>query len=469
MGRDRAKREPGFYLRRARWYNRQGMSGTRFSVVIPTLKEEMAIGHCIDAVRTLDPNVEIIVADGGSSDRTIEIAETRGAIVCQSTSGRGRQMNAGAALASGEVILFLHADTFLPEGTFKYLSTIFNADQMKIGVFRLSFDRKHFLLGLMEKLTAFDLGYMRFGDSCITVRRDFFRALGGFPYQCLFEDLELLRRASRTTRVRHFPMKVTSSARRFIENGVMRQLLRNIYYTARYLLGASPEKLAAAYERGNTRITSHTLLMMVRCPEPGRVKSRLALDLGDAAAAGIYRTCAAKLFIAASDLLDNIDKCLYCADADSREAVNAWAGQNFRFEPQPGGDLGRRLDKGFTAAFKRGAAKVIIAASDVPDISSEILSQGFDALDHSDVVIGPSPDGGYYLIGLKRRAPRLFRDIAWSTGAVMEQTLEATRKSGLTVFLLPPLQDIDTAADWYRWKITQNDESRSSEVEYAPA
>ena len=439
----------------------------RFSVVIPTLNEEEVLGTCLDAIRDLDPSVEIIVADGGSSDRTVDIAEDRGVVVCRCPRGRGLQMNAGAAVASGDVILFLHADTLLPAATFERLPAIFDDDRVKIGVFRLSFDRKHFLLGFLEKLTALDLGFFRFGDSCITIRKDFFRSLGGFPGQRLFEDLELLRRASRLTRIRHFPMKVTTSARRFIENGVARQLCRNIYYTARYLLGSSPDALAAAYERGNKRVSSPTLLMMVRCPEPGRVKSRLAADLGDVAAAEIYRECAERLFAAAADLPGDIGKCLYCAGATDQKDIAVWAGRAFRFKTQPGGGLGRRLDKGFAAAFKQGATKVIIAASDVPDISSAILGQAFDALDRHDAVIGPSPDGGYYLIGLKRREGRLFRNIAWSTAAVLGQTLSAIEKAGLTVCLLPPLQDIDTAADWYRWSLERAGESRPDEVEYA--
>ena len=445
------------------------MSFIRFSVVIPTLNEEEAIGRCIDAVRTIDSGVEIIVADGGSSDRTAAIAEDRGAIVCQSVKGRGRQMNAGAAAAGGEVLLFLHADTILPNGAFERLGKIFSDGRANIGVFGLTFDRKHWLLGLglLERLTAFGMKFFRFGDSCITVRKGFFTTLGGFPQQSLFEDLELLRRASRKTRIHRFPMKVTTSARRFTGNGVVRQLLQNVVYMARYLLGADPEKLAEEYERGNGRLNRRSLLMMVRYPEPGKVKSRLAAAVGDKAAAEIYSRCAETLFAAAGDLPDAIDKRFYCADTGDMERIAGWAGGKFQPEAQTGGGLGQRLDNGFVQAFGRGAGKIVITASDVPGISSAILDQAFRALDRHDAVIGPSPDGGYYLIGLRKRAPRLFRNLAWSTGAVLEQTLLAAEKSDLSVHLLPPLQDIDTAQDWSRWLATRGGEPTPIEVEYA--
>jgi rSAM/selenodomain-associated transferase 2/rSAM/selenodomain-associated transferase 1 len=441
----------------------------RFSVIIPTLNEEEAIGRCLDAVRDIDPAVEIIVADGGSTDRTVELAENHGVVVCRCSRGRGRQMNAGASLAKGDVLLFLHADTFLPAGAFNRLSSILTEDHVELGVFGLTFDMKHWLLGLglLERLSVIGPKWLRFGDSSITIRRDFFRSLGGFPDQPLFEDLELLRRAARRTRIERIPMKVTTSARRFIDNGVVRQLARNVYYTARYFFGTPPEDLAAEYERGNRRLDRKSLLMMVRYPEPGKVKSRLAAEVGSEQAAGIYRTCAEILFSAATALPEAIRKYVYCAAAGDSKRIASWTDGRFHCIGQPEGDLATRLERGFATAFKQGATKAVLVASDVPGISSPVLEQAFNALARHDVVIGPSTDGGYYLIGLKRRQPQLFRNITWSTAVVLDQTLKAAEKSGLSVFLLPPLQDIDTADDWRRWRQSQITNSSAIEVRYA--
>lgn len=424
----------------------------RFSVIIPTLNEEDRVGGCIDAVHGIDPDVEIIVSDGGSTDRTLEVALGRGAKVCNGLKGRGTQMNAGAAIATGDVLVFLHADTLLPTRAFHQLAIQFSDRKTKIGVFRLKFDARHFLLGLLERLSAVRPFWFRFGDASITVRRDFFMSLGGFPNQPLFEDLEFLHKASLKAPVTLFPFCITTSSRRFLENGIARQLFRNILFTVRYFAGSSPLTLAAEYERRNRRLERRSLLMMVRYPEPGRVKSRLANDLGEKPAAEIYRFCAESLFRAATSLPEDIDNFLYCADESDCDRISSWAGGKFGYLAQPEGELADRLIEGFELAFDQGATKVIIVASDVPDIRSELIQRAFNALNQKDVVIGPSPDGGYYLIGLNNLHPGLFRDIRWSTRAVLRETLQNAKTSHLSVVLLPQLQDIDTAEDWVKWR-----------------
>ena len=437
-----------------------------FSVIIPTLNEEETIGQCIDAIRVLSPGVEIIVSDGGSADRTVEIALGRGIRLCTGSRGRGAQMNAGAAMATGEVFIFLHADTFLPVGAFNRLSATFIDDRVQVGIFGLTFDIKHWLLGsgLLERLSTIGPLWLHFGDSSITIRRNFFQSLGGFPDQSLFEDLELLRRAARRTHIKRFPIKVTTSARRFVDNGIVKQLVRNVYNTLRYFAGRSPVELAADYEQGNRRLDRKSLFMMVRYPEPGKVKSRLAADLDENQAAEIYRACAEILFTAAGGLPEAIEKYLYCADHLDVERVASWAGRRFKCQAQPGGDLTMRLENVFKTAFDKGMSKVVIVASDVPDISAGIFGQAFATLARHDVVIGPSTDGGYYLIGLKRNYSQLLSKIDWGTSAVLNQTLKAAKNLGLSVHLLPPLQDIDTADDWRRWQGIQTANLKPSKL-----
>jgi rSAM/selenodomain-associated transferase 1 len=197
--------------------------------------------------------------------------------------------------------------------------------------------------------------------------------------------------------------------------------------------------------------------MMVRYPEPGKVKSRLAAATGDETAADIYRSCAGRLFAAVEGLPKEIDRCLYCADAGDMERIGKWAGNGFGIDAQRGDGLGERLDQGFTTSFNQGAVKTVIVASDVPGISSSILREAFDALDRHDIVIGPSLDGGYYLIGLKRPEPRLFRNIDWSTPTVLDRTLQTAKECGLNPCVLPVLLDIDTADDWHRWIESQKE------------
>ena len=440
------------------------MSDLRFSVVIPTLNEEAVIGQSIDAIRAEHAAAEIIVADGGSADGTVRIAESRGVTVCHAPRGRGTQSNAGAAAASGDVIIFLHADTALPPGAFQYLADLFADPEVKTGTFGLKFDRRHWLLGLISAYTSMHRGKQRFGDAGITIRKDFFHQCGGFPDQKLFEDYELLRRAGKKTCLIRFPLKVTTSARRFEERGPLRQLVLNSWFTARYMLGAPAEKLAAEYEKRNRRLARQVLLMMCRYPQPGKVKKRLAANIGEVKAADTYRYCAEKLFTAADGLGREVEKCAYVAEPDDAAAVRKWTGSRFSLRTQPDGDLGARLTEGFAAAFRDGAKRVVITASDVPDIDTEILEEAFSSLEQHDVVVGPSPDGGYYLIGLKKERPMLFRDIPWSSNMVLANTLLRTLEPELKVHLVMLQRDIDNLEDYQWWFGEEDPATENREV-----
>lgn len=217
------------------------------SVVIPTLDEAECIASTVGAVRHGLPLAEVIVADGGSRDATPELAVRAGARVIASAKGRGVQCAAGAQCAGGELLLFLHADTILPPDAGGVLARYFARPEVRIGTFRLTFDDGSAFLRACAWCSRFDSVFTRFGDQGIAVRRAFYDELGGFPPWPLFEDVELLRRARRHTRVWSFPSAVRTSARRFRRRGVVRQQLKNATLLVRFLAGASPEKLAAEY------------------------------------------------------------------------------------------------------------------------------------------------------------------------------------------------------------------------------
>lgn len=220
---------------------------TRYSVIIPTLNEADQIAACIHAVRQLDPDVELIVADGGSRDETPVLARASGARVVVAPRGRGVQLNAGAAVAKGDVFVFLHADTRLPDQAFTLLKRMFADPNVQIAKFRLSFDDDNCLLALAARLMWFDSLLTSYGDQCMVIRRELFTALGGFPDWPLFEDVELFRRARAVTPIYVVPAQVVTSARRFRTNGIMRQLLHDFWLWLQYLIGVSPHTIARQY------------------------------------------------------------------------------------------------------------------------------------------------------------------------------------------------------------------------------
>ncbi len=188
----------------------------------------------------------------------------------------------------------------------------------------------------------------------------------------------------------------------------------------------------------------NTLLIFIRNPQLGKVKTRLARTLGDEEALRIYQILLEKTRLAA----------LGCAAArwllysDFVDEQDAWLPEYFQKQTQSPGDLGERMEAAFKKAFEAGASKVAIIGSDCPELSGEVLEQAFALLDSNDFVLGPVPDGGYYLIGMNTFDPTVFRDIEWSTESVREKTLEKIRAVGKTCAFLPLLTDVDTEEDW---------------------
>lgn len=188
----------------------------------------------------------------------------------------------------------------------------------------------------------------------------------------------------------------------------------------------------------------NTLLIFIRNPLLGSVKTRLARTLGDAEALRIYQILLEKTRIAALDCA--VERCLLYSDFVAEN--DAWMPESFQKMIQQPGDLGERMEAAFQKAFEAGSHKVAIIGSDCPELSGAILQQAFELLDTADFVLGPVPDGGYYLLGMKAMEPSVFHQIEWSTETVREKTLERIAASGKTCALLPMLMDVDTEEDW---------------------
>jgi rSAM/selenodomain-associated transferase 1 len=201
----------------------------------------------------------------------------------------------------------------------------------------------------------------------------------------------------------------------------------------------------------NKNIFTAALFVFLRFPRPGKVKTRLAQSLGEKRAAQFYRICTDAILSEISRLPENIKKYIFCADKTDEPEIRRWAGPGFNFAVQEGESLGQRLENAFSSVFGNGVQKAIAVASDVPDLSADILNEAIQALDEHDIAIGPCYDGGYYLLGMKRLHHELFDGISWSTEQVYRQTLAAARESGLTVHQLQTLIDIDTEADLHKW------------------
>ena len=194
-------------------------------------------------------------------------------------------------------------------------------------------------------------------------------------------------------------------------------------------------------------MTRRGLIIFAREPLPGRVKSRLAADVGDSAAAELYEAMLLDV-LEISRGLTGIESVVFwdCA-AESLPLLADRFG--CRSRKQADGDLGQRMQAAFEEMFAAGFASCCIIGSDAPDLPSAWIERAFGMLatEQNQIIFGPSADGGYYLLGLKQILPRLFRDIAWSTPAVLQQSLAAAQSAGAATALLPVWHDIDTLQD----------------------
>jgi rSAM/selenodomain-associated transferase 2 len=221
----------------------------RLSVIIPMLNEEQAIGTTLDALRLGAPGAEIIVADGGSSDRSVEIARMRGARILSAPRGRARQMNAGAAAARGDILAFVHADTRVPVTFASDIACALTDPHTVGGRFDVELDESAFALRLLGRLISLRSRIMRSatGDQAIFVRRDIFTDMRGFLEIDLCEDVDFARRLKRSGSVACLRSRVITSARRWRQNGVIRTVLKMWLIKSLFLAGVSPARLHRHY------------------------------------------------------------------------------------------------------------------------------------------------------------------------------------------------------------------------------
>lgn len=189
------------------------------------------------------------------------------------------------------------------------------------------------------------------------------------------------------------------------------------------------------------------ILFFIKFPEKGSVKTRLAKDLDYGFVQTLYRN-----FVL--DLLETLAKVkwpiiVYFHPPESGAAVSVWLGKNYSYAPQKGVDLGERMKNAFADAFADGFSKAILIGSDLPDLQNNVLDMAFNALNVNDIVIGPSVDGGYYLIGFRNNSflPEVFKGISWGTDTVLKDTLKILKEKNYMVSILPELRDVDTIED----------------------
>ncbi|MBN2130560.1 MAG: TIGR04283 family arsenosugar biosynthesis glycosyltransferase [Sedimentisphaerales bacterium] len=225
----------------------------RLSVIVPVLDEQEQINACLDHLRGqgLRGRREIIVVDGDPHGGTVALIRDAEVIRLTGARGRARQMNAGASVAHGEILLFLHADTRLPDSALEKISSVMAAGTCVAGAFDLGIDSDRWILRhiAFRASVRSRISRIPYGDQAIFIDRTFFEGLGGFAEMPIMEDVDLMRRIKRSNRKIHiFRDKVLTSPRRWEAEGALYTTLRNQMLMLCYYLGVRPETLIKLYK-----------------------------------------------------------------------------------------------------------------------------------------------------------------------------------------------------------------------------
>ncbi|MCI0538139.1 MAG: TIGR04282 family arsenosugar biosynthesis glycosyltransferase [Verrucomicrobiales bacterium] len=200
---------------------------------------------------------------------------------------------------------------------------------------------------------------------------------------------------------------------------------------------------------------------MLKYPQPGAVKTRLIPALGERRACELYRALVRLTLdeVGRLSAFRRVSLEVRIAGAPDDESVCQWLGPSVRFSAQGEGDLGQRMERAVREAFAEGTSSVVVIGADCAELTAERLHSAFRALESKDAVLGPAVDGGYYLIGMRRFGPELFREIQWSSERVLEQTLAAARMARIECELLDTLHDLDRPEDLFLWAQTRSAQS----------
>ena len=432
------------------------------SVIIPVYQEGKRIIPTVTHVRSLFPEAEILVVDGDADGSTIGWCQTRCDCCITAPKGRGHQIAAGIAAASGTLFLILHSDTQLPDTAPARLNAV-PMDRPYAGCFSLSFDdprlRYRFVAALANLRTKY--AGLPYGDQGLIINRQTLALLRGYPEVPLMEDVVFAQRCrTASLKIIRLPEKVRTSTRRYERLGVLATTIRNLGMLYRHYRGCDADTLYRQYYQQNE--AGACIGLFVRVPVIGTVKTRLAASLGQAAALTIYETLVRGQVAA---LRKSMIPWQLVFDGNPSLIPTSWKNGADSIKRQSAGDLGQRMRTFFNAPPQENHR--LIVGSDIPGIDVAYLQQAVCALTTHDIVIGPCGDGGYGLIGFSAGVPPLddlFSDIPWSTDTVLRITCDRIHRAGLRLFCLPVVHDVDTIDD-LRVLLTQSSTAKERLME----
>lgn len=438
----------------------------RLSVVIPVLNEAPSLTRFLTRLQPWrEAGHELIVIDGESEDDSAALAIPLADSVKIAPPSRAGQMRVGAALASGDLLLFLHADTDLPLNAPELIEGALEHGA-GWGWFDVTLDAPGLAFRIIGAAmnTRARLTRVCTGDQALFVRRELYSRLGGFPRYPLMEDVAFSKRLRAVAAAGVISTPGITSSRRWQKKGVLRTVLLMWELRLRYFFGESPVSLHRRYYPASRpqvlKYPQARVRVFAKEPVAGQVKTRLIPALGAEQAMALH--CAMVGRIAGMLSGSSLAPWGFSVAGDQTHLLFSGRGASLAAVPQRGADLGERMalsarnslagldevDPGEAGLDEGAVGAVVLVGADCPALTAEVLEQALASLTQgAEVVFVPALDGGYVLLGMTRFVPELFDNIAWGTPVVLAQSLERLRGVGIEATCLAPLWDVDTEDD----------------------
>ncbi len=418
------------------------------SVIIPVVNEYHALCKLIpELVKTnARHTLDILVCDGGSSDlscayiRQWQQHDARIRLV-ECALGRAQQMNAGALQAKYDCMIFLHADTQLPE---QWVDLIVGKAW---GRFNVQLSGRHFMFRVIETMMNWRscLTQVATGDQAIFVSKKLFYKVQAYPDIPLMEDIALSKKLRQHSRMHCIKTPLVTSSRRWEQYGVWRTIALMWRLRFAYFRGVSPQQLAKKYYPHYAQKRLEAIVQVfAKVPVSGYVKTRLIPHIGAQAATDIHR------FLLQHSLTlvqqSTLDSELWLAQENTSTLTHNEHFLTPVLKAQQGNNLGDRMAFAIQQGLRRHK-KVILIGTDCLDLTTEHLTRSLVALDKVDVVLTPVADGGFISIACRVFDVRMFEQVAWGCATALADVLNNLQALSLSYTLLKPVRDIDTYAD----------------------
>lgn len=415
------------------------------SVIIPVLNDAKGLRRTLLSLVADKEGHEVIVADGGSIDGGLELAQSFEWVkVLRGVPARAARLNEAVLAAQGDLLLFLPPGTTLERGWPRAAEEAAADPTFALGSFRLQMDAPGLPYRMVEAFAWVRSSLLRFprGNQGLFIKRAGVvdgRAFTDLPGG---EDLDLVRRMRQSGKVVQAKASAVNVVERWDVGSPLRRVTQDLRALAGLFRGAQPQELARFGDGEGL-----ALAMFVKEPEPGLVKKRLIDLLGEERAARLYRRNVEEILHTARTAPVHARVYVFFTPPEAQSDMQRWLGEACMLIAQQGENDRERRAQAFDALFRLGVERIVLLGPHCPALQRGHVVRACNALQTHEAVLGPTDDGGCYLVGFTRKQRDLMVDLEWEPDRVFAELCAKLSSAGASFLCLETLKDLDTAAD----------------------